>query len=144
MVKGLGSCWFWFGLPVLWVAGCQTHYYHSVFLSSKQDPSTSSRKIFTRVRGSVIHLLQNGGQPGCLASPAHAAQRSPLPPGAALGGPGCWTWLLLSHRMKDGVMETGWEQVPLPFALLFLRRRHLSALLFLSCICWRRNKDLMI
>lgn len=58
------------------------------------------------------------------------------------------TWvlelLLLSCQMKDGVLKTGQEWVPLPFALLLFRGRYLSACLFLSYICWHHNKDLMI
>lgn len=48
------------------------------------------------------------------------------------GGTSVLELLLLSCQMKDGVLETGREQVPLPFALLLPpNRRHLSACLFL-------------
>lgn len=64
----------------------------------------------------------------------------------ANGGRHKWSRSLTPSRAATGEGgDAGWsEVVPLPFALLFLHRRHLSAWLFLSHICWHRNKDLMI
>lgn len=64
---------------VLWVAVCNTCCYHSVFLSSKQDPRASSCKIFTMVWTFLfiyckIREAQMASVPCTLASPAHAAQ----------------------------------------------------------------------
>lgn len=47
------------------------------------------------------------------------------------GGTSVLELLLLSCQMKDGVLETGREQVPLPFALLLPPQQAASVCMFI-------------
>lgn len=136
---------------MLWVALCNTLLAFSI-PPQQTGPQSFSLEDFNSALNLSYSFITKQGVASLPRTPASPLQRycswlsGALSLLKLLGGGGPWVLelLLLSYQMKDGVLEAGWEQVLLLFALFLLCRRRLFACVFLSRICWHRNKDLMI